>query len=845
MTKWRTSHQMPVSNEDKGSPAVCGRFNNGLQHVARFSHVAYCSGPAQLAFLLAAFEVCGVVPGECIIEPFRGSAKNDDLETTLVKACLRLGMPTVDAELLPTPTLRQAFRMRAGASVDSQSAFWYCQGAPHSISALRHMQKTLPGVVFEYYDGLGTYIAALEQERKCLSLPEPRGIGDLSQLAVQRLMRADIYFMPDDDLWQRFAPPHSQARTRYVPLSVMLRKIRLVGEILDDISGDPWPEREAPEVILVMAKLSEIRRDVALEDELRMYNDLLKAVRTAFKTAPILAKTHPRSSPEKMNRLQQICAQHDVRLYTGQQLTEYVVERSGRPDVTLIGPPSTSLLSAIQFNYGRALCLSQPFMASYIGSDYGNDAWQTMHHQLMEAAGVTIVNSLSELGALVKNKPNKERTATPERSYARPLDRRGGHRMARILYVGDRRTKRANWGCRATSEAVYQLLSQRFEILGTCSNRDFDLRIHDYVCEDPALSLKGLLQKKTSDSFLQSLYDLITRCDAVVFNGEGSIILTTPPWRPALIDLMLIELATYLRKPAFYVNAMVSDSPVEARNEAHFRQVLNSLSKCRAVALRDFRSVSIVNGASPAIGCRFLPDALFTFYKYYEAPEATLPFHPDFIIPFPADRGYWGTMDFSRPYICIGGSSLGAGSSNKPIQPFVELTQAVKTLGLNVYLVPTCEHDHFLNAVAEVASTAILPVNLPVLTGGAILANARIFISGRYHASILASMGGTPCIFLQSNSHKTSSLQEVLEYDNLSEFPLWLTDESIQSILCLCRSYLEKGGNKRDQIRRTVVTRAREAKQLPEFIQERLFHVACQDAALRPGASLAHGTQIP
>jgi len=395
---------MAVSNEDDRAPAVYSRLSNGLQHIDGFSHVAYCTGPFQLAYLLSALDVCGISPGQCTILPFPGSARNDDLKKTLVTACSHLGMQIADADLLPALALSDAFRMRGGVPSESRRAFWYCQGIPYTAGALRHLRKTLPNIVFEYYDGLGSHIAAFEQEKKRLSLSDARGVGDLRQLAVQRLMRPDWYFMPDDGLWARYASPDTQARTQYMALHIIQGKLKLVGDTLDDIDVERWPEQDSPDVILIMAKLSEVRREVALEDELRMYNDLLRTIRAVSKTASILAKTHPRSSPEKMHRLQEICARHDARLYTGQQLIEYIVEKSGRHDVTVIGPPSTSFLTTIQFNYGRAFCLSQSFMASYIGPDYGNDSWQTMHHQLMEVAGVATINSLPELAALLEER---------------------------------------------------------------------------------------------------------------------------------------------------------------------------------------------------------------------------------------------------------------------------------------------------------------------------------------------------------------------------------------------------------------------------------------------------------
>jgi polysaccharide pyruvyl transferase WcaK-like protein len=68
-----------------------------------------------------------------------------------------------------------------------------------------------------------------------------------------------------------------------------------------------------------------------------------------------------------------------------------------------------------------------------------------------------------------------------------------------------------------------------------------------------------------------------------------------------------------------------------------------------------------------------------------------------------------------------------------------------------------------LKEISEIAKIPCIPVTINIYLAGHILGNARCFISGRYHPSILASLGGTPCVFMGSNSHKTSSLQTVLE----------------------------------------------------------------------------------
>jgi len=392
---------MTVSNEDAGAPAVYSRLSNGLQHIDGVSHVAYCTGPAQLAYLLSALDVCGISLSQCTILPFPGSAKNDDLKTMLIKACSHLGMQITDPVSMFLPTLSDAHRLYDPAHDRPMVVHWYCQGVPYCRNALHHLRKTLPNIVFEYYDGFGSLIAALEQEKNRLSLSDANCIGDLRQLAVQRLMRPDRYFMLDDGLFIKYAPTEVQRRTDYIPLNVAQDKIRLVGQILDEIDGGK-PMEDGPGAVLLTGMLSEVGRFASLVDELNMYDDILGVVRSVSRTTPILIKTHPRTSTEKMRRLEDISARYNAVLHTRQQLVEYILEQSGRRDVAVIGPPSTALLTTIQFGYGRAFCPSQRLIASYAGHKYADDRRMTKNHELMEIAGVNMVNSLQELGDLLR-----------------------------------------------------------------------------------------------------------------------------------------------------------------------------------------------------------------------------------------------------------------------------------------------------------------------------------------------------------------------------------------------------------------------------------------------------------
>jgi polysaccharide pyruvyl transferase WcaK-like protein len=150
------------------------------------------------------------------------------------------------------------------------------------------------------------------------------------------------------------------------------------------------------------------------------------------------------------------------------------------------------------------------------------------------------------------------------------------------------------------------------------------------------------------------------------------------------------------------------------------------------------------------------------------------------------------------------------------------MVEKAKTLGFEIYLTENDGRDEFLRAVAARTRTAYIPVHTSIFAAGAILANARLFISGRYHATILASIGGTPCIFLGSSAHKMRSLQEVLEYDHIREFPVFASADEYEEIVSLSREYLRRGRELREKIRSVARKRCDEAMALPELVLDRV-----------------------
>jgi polysaccharide pyruvyl transferase WcaK-like protein len=323
----------------------------------------------------------------------------------------------------------------------------------------------------------------------------------------------------------------------------------------------------------------------------------------------------------------------------------------------------------------------------------------------------------------------------------------------------------------------------------------------DFIADDPAVSIDNLLAHKHRYPALSKIYDHAINADLLVVDGDGDIIFSNPPRRQTLFLLAMIELGIRLRKPVFLVNSMISDCPITGRNKRTLSTAKRLFAQCKAVCLRDPESLEYVQKEMPETNCSLIPDSLFAWSSLYANDSSHPPLNGDFLLPHPEKEEYWGKLDFSQPYICVGGGALVSAQPDRSSQCYGRLVDAIRQLGYRVYLTENDLPDSFLQRGAKENNVGIVPANTPILMCGAVLAHARLFISGRYHPSILASLGGTPCIFLGSHAHKMASLSRVLEYDVQREFNAFPDDSDIAEIVSTARKYLEQGETLRSKIR--------------------------------------------
>lgn len=430
----------------------------------------------------------------------------------------------------------------------------------------------------------------------------------------------------------------------------------------------------------------------------------------------------------------------------------------------------------------------------------------------------------------------------------------------KILYVGDNRD-RQNFGCRATSRALYEIITINntvshkvmgnmlgFSDLGVVSlGRLLPSRIYskvhknrlnnslcllldgfekflggspDYVDLDPQKAMRQFLRVFHKKEVLIELHKQLMLSDCVVINGEGDMIFEKPYRRSLLFLLLIIELATKYEKPVHYVNGVISDSPRSQRDPMLFNSCVQQLNKCTSVICRDPDSCELILPfLDKDVICEYIPDALFTWKRYFSGPSFLKPpFCADVLIGHPEYDDQYGAYDFSRPYICIGGSSSAAWNPEKSYEYYMRLVDKFLGLGYPIFLVECCSGDQFLREIAIKLNLPFIPVQTPILGVASIFANAVLFVSGRYHPSILASLGGTPCIFMGSNSKKMTSLQKMLGYEFVHEYPIYPTEYELCLMYERANDIIDEGDALRNKLIESVSTLSAKAMSLVDLI---------------------------
>lgn len=381
-----------------------------------------------------------------------------------------------------------------------------------------------------------------------------------------------------------------------------------------------------------------------------------------------------------------------------------------------------------------------------------------------------------------------------------------------IVYLD--RLCRENIGARSTGKAIYQIVDE----IGLKTISTFDISIAQQGGIDLFKSINEIAEQflLSKNTQIVNLLSSLKKTKAIVINGEGSMIFATPKRLELGTHLALIKIAKLFGKKTYYINSVASACTKTGINKTTLSEVREIIQNyCDFFIVRDPLSYNFAQ-KNISKKVKYIPDALFTWMKYLDV-GLQKPLIGDLILPFPDSTFDYGKFDFNQQYILISDSSLNNTYDNKTIQAYIKLVNKVKLLGKKVYLIQTSGF-HLLNEVAQATGLQYIPATANLLMLFSILANADLFISGRFHPSILAMLGGTPCVFMNSNCHKTLALQVMMDIDKCHEYNSVPSDSEIEQIYSDAFEIIQRGAEYRETIKKQARRLSQEALCIKEYL---------------------------
>lgn len=282
-----------------------------------------------------------------------------------------------------------------------------------------------------------------------------------------------------------------------------------------------------------------------------------------------------------------------------------------------------------------------------------------------------------------------------------------------------------------------------------------------------------VLKDKEKSPRAAAMVGTISECDELWMNGEGDLIMgySGTLWR----TLLTMSIAQKLGKPTVLVNSILSAPSSMSAVPEVIEGVGQVLAKCSAVIYRDPTSLDLNNAWFPGVSASWLPDALFAWADF-GTHQRSPAYGPDTEgLPLALQS----MLRQDANIVSISGSSVMRSLTSDRAQHLSEYIRNLKSHSLEPVLVATSDEDAWLEIVAEDNQIPFVPARLPLRSGMELLAASRVFVSGRYHPSILAACVGTPLVTFGSNSHKTLSLLNVLGVAQPTSFP---TFDSLSSV---------------------------------------------------------------
>ena len=305
-----------------------------------------------------------------------------------------------------------------------------------------------------------------------------------------------------------------------------------------------------------------------------------------------------------------------------------------------------------------------------------------------------------------------------------------------------------NWGSQATSAGMKRLVSE------SCPDADvepFDLpplplQWFPYLRIIADVLLIHCIRKnnKRGLELLLRWYGIhpekYHQCDAVVFNGEGTIHHKSGHFFRLIASLYAFKMNG---KIVISMNQTV-DIPNKGMHADMIQLVYPSLDAVytrEPVSCRLLKSLgienSVIGDAAYALP-QMSTDEIDSLARKYELPV---------------------------DYIALTGSSF-LDKNKKSVEKIIAVIDAIKEIPYPIVFLANTKTDLYLAKKVEKIRDirTISYKDAKYREGMAVVAKARLLIGGRQHPNIFAAIYGTPFIGLEGNTHKMKGVIELLQY---------------------------------------------------------------------------------
>ncbi len=292
---------------------------------------------------------------------------------------------------------------------------------------------------------------------------------------------------------------------------------------------------------------------------------------------------------------------------------------------------------------------------------------------------------------------------------------------------------------------------------------------HDFIVNNnPEQSLLNFYNIKGEYDELSELYEKILNVDLVCINGEGTFLISNNINRDASYYFFIILLCNKLKKKIYLVNCMVDEYAFDEVNDESIKFFMKYLMMLDGILVRDKKSKYFLE-KSGFKKIEFCLDALFDWKDLFDNNKLK-----------EIDRS-----PIEGKYILISGTSASKFYQKHIVDSYNSLIIELKKIGIPIVVMESCIGDGFLRFVADINQLIYVEINNEITNLYKYISNSYLFISGRYHPTVVAMSCGIPCISLECNSHKMTTLQELIYNKKSRIFSASPTHDEINEILLL------------------------------------------------------------